>query len=792
MARFALYDDIREALRRVRRNLRTSLLAIGTLALGIGASTAVFTMAHAALLAPPPYRDPDRIVSLHAVRKDQQYIGISGADFLDFRKQAGLFEASALVDYGEFSWTGQSLPGFDGAEVLRGLIVTADYFRVLDRPMAAGRGFAPDEDHEGHDLVTVLSYGLWQRRFGGQPDIIGQTVTFNGRVRTVVGVAGRNFLPYQLYEVQAWIPIHNLGPRDSFQFDCVARLAAPKNQAQSRLNALAAHLAEAYPDSHRGYSIAIQPLLAELRSNAKPAMYALAGAVACLLLIAAANVAGLLLARATAQAREMAIRVALGAGRIRLYRMMIAESLILALSAGILGALVSAWLLSGAKALMPPTYQLGWMFTFDRRVFAIAFLVSTFAGLAAGLAPALQSFRLAAGGLRPSFGRSRLLRGIVTAEIALASLLLVATGLLGRSFAGLLHRPLGYATDHVLGMRVRLIGERYKETGQVAAYWSQLVERAGAIPGVAKAASVSDLPMGWQYSGGPCEARGTAGADVHLQCHYIMASPGYFATIGIAMLRGRAFSEADGPKSEPVVIVSDLLAETAWPGRDPIGQQVKLPWEDWRRVIGVVRRIRHGGPDDDYENSVYMPYRQENESTMFLVLRTHVPPEAVIPAVRATIAALDPNSPAFEIRSMEKAFDREISMPRLPVVLTSTFATLAALMAGLGLFGVIAYWVSQRTREIGIRAALGADSGELRGMVLRQGAKLAVAGLAAGLLAALAVARFLHSLLYGMSERDPLVYAGAILVAGITVLLACWLPAARASRIDPAAALREE
>ncbi len=796
MATLALLDDIREALRRIRRNPRTSLLAMGTLALGIGASTAVFTMAHTVLLAPPPYRQPDRIVSFDAHQKGRQYIGISGADFLDYRKERGLFEASALADYAEFTWTGQSLPGFDGSEVLRGLVVTADYFRVLDQPMAAGRGFAPDEDQPGRDQVVVISYSLWQRRFGGRPNIIGQTVTLNDTVRTVIGVAGRNFLPYESYEVLVWVPFPaSKGWRDSFEFSGMARLATTKNQAQQRLDAINLHFAEAYPASHRGYTITLEPLLADVHKEAQPALLALAGAVTCLLLIAAANVASLLLARATTQAREMAIRAALGAGRMRLYRMMLAESLTLALLASVLGALLAAWLLAGAKSIMPSSFQTDWMFVLDARFFVAAFLVSAFAGLVAGIAPAFESFRLAAGGLRPSFSRNRLLRGIVTAEIALTCVLLVGAGLLGKSFVGFLNRPLGYDTDHLLGMRVRLTGAPYKEDSQIAAYWSQLIERVAAIPGVAKAASVSDLPMGQQYSGGPCPVRAQTGNNGEpLHCHYIMASPGYFATVGIPVLAGRSFSDADGPESEPVAIVSDSLANAAWPGKDPIGQQVKLPWGDqrWRRVVGVVRRIRHGGPEDEFENGFYLPYRQTNENVMFLVLRTHGRPESVIPAVRSVLAALDPNAPAFEIRSMDKAFDRDIALPRLPVVLTVVFASLAALLAGLGLFGVIAYWVSQRTKELGIRAALGAESGELRTLVLLQGGQLALIGVALGLAASLAAARYLHSLLYGMSEHDPAVYVGAIALAGITVVLACWLPAARAARVDPAVALREE
>jgi len=790
----SLKDDVREALRRIRRNPRTSLLAVATLVLGIGAATAVFTMAHAVLIAPPPYRDPDRIVSLN-VRRQGRVAASDTANF-DYRRESGLFDAAALTDYAEFNWTGQSLPGFDGAEVLRGLIVSDAYFRILDQPMAAGRGFAPGEDQPGRNQVVVLSYGLWQRRFGGDPAILGQSLTLNGKPRTVIGVAGPRFLPYEFYNVEAWVPFTPDPQWRNFR-DCFARLVPGVTiaQAQQRLDAINARLAQASPPLNLGYSVRLDPLLKETREQARPAFQALAGAAACLLLIAAANVASLLLARATRRAREIAIRAALGASRFRLYRMAIAESLMLALLASAGGCLLGAWLLTAAKALMPRSMQFDWAFALDARIFLAAFLVSSLAGFVAGLAPAFETLRVAAGGLRPTFGRSRMLRAIVTAEIALAVLLSIGAGLLGKSFLALLHRPLGYNPDHVLGMRVRLIGDRYKSVDQRSAYWSELVARAASLPGVAKAASVSDLPMGEQYSGGGFEIAGRAPqpGEPRIRGHHLVASPGYFATLGIPLLYGRAFTEADGPHSEPVVIVNDLLAETYWPGRSALGEQIReYAGAPWRRIVGVVARVRHGGPEDNFENQLYVPYRQQNWNTMFLVLRTHIAPESLIPAVRASMKTLDPDVPAFLIRSMKTSFDNDVATPRLPMVLTVGFASLAALLASLGLFGVVGYWVSQRTRELGIRAALGARAGVLRGLVLRQGAALGLAGLALGLLASLAAMRVLRSLLYGMSERDLTVYAGVVLLALAATLLACWLPAAQAARTNPAAALRQE
>jgi predicted permease len=790
----SLQDDLREGVRRVRRKPRLTLLAAGTLALGVGAGTAVFTIAHAILLAPPPFDDPDRLVYLRG-RTPGWQMGVSAADLADYRAIPGLFDAAALAGYAEFTWTERSLPGFEGSEVLRGLVVTDEYFRVFARPMAAGRGFTEDDRRNGRDAV-VISHPLWLARFAGRPDVIGTTMTLNGGTYTVVGVAGPGFLTYERYDVQVWATFEPSSDRRSHQYDCYGRLGAGVSleQAQRRMDATSATLAAAFPESNKDYSVSVSALLEDLHEQARPAFLALAGAIACLLLIAVANVASLLLARATVEAREMAIRAALGAGRLRLARMMTAESLLLAAIACVAGALIGAWVIAGMRSLMPESLQLGWAFAVDYRMFVAAFLLSAVSGLAAGLAPALESFRLAAGGLRPSYHRHRLLRAIVTAEVALAVFLSIGAGLLARGFVDLLDRPLGYRTDHLLGMRVRLQGPRYSTVERKGDYWSQLVERAQSLPGVAAAACVSDLPMGWQYIGGSFEvdSQGTVSDDQRPSAHRLAASPGYFATVGIPVLSGRRFDDSDGPGSEPVAIVNDLLAERFWPGQNPIGRMIKSGGGSWRKVVGIVRRIRHGGPEDEHRNEIYLPYRQFNQETMFLVVRSALPSESIVPSIRSALHSIDPDVPAFEIRTLEQAFVRQIAGPRLLIVLTTGSAAVAAALAALGLFGVMAYWVSQRVKELGIRATLGARPGDLHVVVLLQGGRLMVVGLAAGVAGSLAAMRLLRSLLYGVSERDASVYAGAIALAIVMVIAACWLPARRAAGTDPAEALRED
>jgi predicted permease len=363
-------DDIREAARRVGRNPRTSILAVATLALGIGSAAGVFTVAHTVLLAPPPYRDSGRIVEIAGRQGDDRDAGVSPADLADFKRE-GLFEAATLTTYGEFSWTGQSLPGFDGSEVLRGLLVSADYFRVLDRPMAAGRGFARGEDERPRNQVAVLSYPLWQRRFAGRSDVIGRTITLNGSTVTVVGVAARDFLSFENYDVSVWMPLDGAKwPRNNRAYS-VARLApgVTVESADLRLKAVSARLAAAYPATNRNYAAAVEPMFERVHRQVRAPVMALGIAVLCLLAIAAMNVASLLLARATTQSREMAIRAALGAGRARLYRMVLAESTILGLAAGVGGAMIGAWMVEGLKSMVPESLQVGWMFTVDARIF---------------------------------------------------------------------------------------------------------------------------------------------------------------------------------------------------------------------------------------------------------------------------------------------------------------------------------------------------------------------------------------------------------------------------------------
>lgn len=791
----ALRDDTREALRRIGRDRRLTLLAVVTLALGIGAATAVFTVAHTILYAAPPFRDSDRIVSLDGrTPRSDSSAGASYGDLVHYAADRAV-TAAALVGYTEVTWTGQSVSGFDGAEVLRGLEVTPDYFRVFDHRMALGRGFAREEGMSGHDAV-VISHSLWQLRFGGRADIIGQTMTLDGKQHTIVGVAGASFLAYRSYDVLVWLPfVPSATDHADRGWACFARLApgVSLDEAQSRIDALTSRIAREmagpYRDYYKDYRVIVKPLLADAAKQARPALLALAGAVLCLLLVAAANVASLLLARATTSAREMSIRAALGAGRLRLFRLMLAEGVVLALLACAGGALIGVSILETARRLLPVSAQLKWAFAVDARVLAVAFFVSVFGGVAAGLAPASQTFRLAAGGLRPSLHRSRLLRAIVAGEIALAVLLSIGAGLLARSFVDLVNRPLGYETKSLLGMRVRLQGARYRTTEQKGAYWSQLLHRVGGLPGVARAASVSDLPMGWQYIGGGFEVQGATSGEE--PAHHVGASPGYFSTLGIPVLSGRGFTEADGPNGEPVAIVNDYLARRFWPGRSALEHQIRVG-RQWRRIVGVVRAVRHAGPQDDYQHEIYMPYRQYNQETMFLVVRSATPLEALVPAIRRALRSIDPEVPAFEIRTLDQAYSRETARPRLPVMMTAAFSVLALALAGLGLFGVVGYWVAQRARELAVRAALGAGPRELRWMVLRQAGWLMGVGMVAGLLLATATMRLLRGLMFGMSERDPAVYAGTIILVALVALSACWLPAARATRIDPAAALRRE
>jgi putative ABC transport system permease protein len=554
--------DFLHAGRRLRRNPRTSIFAIAVLAAGIGLAAAVFSVAYAFLLAPLPFADANRLVFV-ALLNARQVGGFGVVDARDWQAGAAAFESIALSTYEEYIWTGQSLSAFEGSEVLRGLSVSDNYFTTLRGPMALGRGFAPGE---GSPDVVVIGYGLWQRRFGGREDVLGRTVKLNGQDFRIVGVAGPDFRTYDVapfspmmysYEVQAWTPFPMTGgQRGNHMGYAVGRLKAGVTLAAARtqVEALQARLASQYRENE-GMTPQIIPLGETVARRVRPAVGLLLAAVLCLVLIAASNVAGLLLARAAGQGREMAIRIALGADRRRIFRMVFAEAGALALLSGLSGALVAWWALAGLNALVPASFRLGWAFDYRPLTLGAALIVSFASALLASLAPAIASVRAGFAGIAASASpaRSRLLQGIVMAEIALAVALTISAGLCTKAFAGLLHTGLGYRTDNLLAMRVRVQEQRYFELANRVNYWDELVSRVRGLPGVEIVSAASGLPMGHTYSGGtfwvqdqPLPQNGQ-----RPRANRRSAMPGYFAALGIPLLEGRDFTRGDDAGSEP-------------------------------------------------------------------------------------------------------------------------------------------------------------------------------------------------------------------------------------------------
>lgn len=799
----AFLQDLRESARRIRRNVRVTALAVATLAIGVGAASAVFTIFHAVLLAPLPFHDAGRLVLL-SMRDAQGRGGVGQADQQDWIRRTSAFESIARTAYDEYHWTGQSLPAFAGPEVIRGRAVSASYFAIMQGPMALGRGFLAEESSPAKSRVAVLSYGLWQRRFSGNPGVLGQALTLDGRAHTIVGVAGPGFRTFDSYDIQIWTPIAESpnSVRGNRAYYAVGRLkpGATMEAAKRQLDELSIQLAKEYPRENGGWTTQIIPLAEQFRRGARPALHALIAAVLCLLLIAGANVASLLLARASVQGREMAIRSALGATPARLYSMAFSEMLLLAGMGAAAGALVSLWTLAGLATLVPDASQLAWAFRPGLGFVTGTLGAAALVGLLAGAGPAMESVRAAStelaaspGSLQSTPRRSRLLHGVIIAEVALAALLSIAGGLLLKGFAGLVRTPLGYGTDKILAMRIRVAGERYRTLESRAAFWTDLLQRVRALPGVMRAEAVSTLPMGHAYQGNFFWVPGRPEPPSHDRptANVRAVTPGYFATLGIPLLQGRTFDESDSPGANSVVIVNDMLAAKFWPGKSALGEQIAWQGRSWT-VAGVVQRVRHSGPSDQHEYEIYAPFQQWMPNMMFLAVKSAGAPESLTAAIRAELRNLDSDIAPFEIRTMRESLSDELAGPRLPAVLIGAFAGVAASLATLGLFGVITYWVTRRTREIGVRTALGGSPAKIRAMVLRQGARLAATGLAIGIASAFVFTRFLSALLWGVSPYDHQVYLGVAAAAASVSMLACLLPAQRAARTDPSSALRHD
>jgi putative ABC transport system permease protein len=800
-----LFKDIRYGIRSLLKRPGFTAVVVGTLALGIGANSAMFTVVNAVLLRPLSYPDSERIVLLEGVNPAQGITqsNMSVPDFADWQNQNQVFEQLA-----GFVTGGALLTNGDETERVRGTSVTADFFPLFRTSAIKGRTLAVDDSSKGREPVVTLSYGLWQRRFGADQNVVGSKVILSGKSRTVVGVMPPGFdFPAQS---ELWVPFPiNPGdePRDNRYVSVVSRLkqGVTLSQAQAQMDTINQRLAQSYVDTNSGWGVRLIDLRERLVGGMRLSLLVLLGAVAFVLLIACANVANLLLARATVRQKEIALRTALGASRWRIVRQLLTESVMLSFVGGGIGILVGVWLTKLLIAVNPPNTPRFDEIKPDARMFAFTLALTVITGLIFGLAPALQASRvdlnerLKEGGRSGSSGasRNRLRSLMMVSEIALSFVLLAGAGLLIKSFMHLLDVSPGFNSDNVLTVRVSLPATKYPQGEPRVQLLRQSIERVKTLPGVQSAGAVLSLPLGGDtfnvWRGVIPEGR-PASPEENVNAQYLVATPDYFRAMQIPLVAGRTFTDQDTEQTSKVVIVNEKLARQLWPGQSPMGKRFTI-WRDEkfpREVVGVVGDTK-ASLDNDAGQQMYVPYAQDSTwSVMSLVIRAKGDPTTISGAVRNEIRALDKGIPVFNVKTMDDVLKTSVGPRRTPMLLLSAFAGVALLLAMIGIYGVTAYYVTQRTQEIGIRIALGAQIGDVLTLVLKSGMALASLGVIVGLVGALGLMRLMTSLLFGVNPTDAATLVTVSLSLLITALVACYLPARRATKVDPLVALRYE
>jgi putative ABC transport system permease protein len=810
-------QDIRYGFRMLWKSPGFTLVTVLALALGIGANTAIFSVVNTVLLRPLPYPTGARIVFMGEWSKQVPEMSVSYPNFLDWSAQQQTMEQVAAFRSANYVLTGVGEP-----ERLQGQQISAGFFDVLGVTPTLGRNFSPEEDKPGGNSVALISHGFWQRRLGGDPAVINKQLQLSNESYTVIGVLPQTF-EWQS-PVDVFVPIGlrsdqpNMAQRGNHPGIYVLGLLKPNisvAQARTEIKAIAERLAQQYPDSNAGQSAVLDSLQDRAVEDIRPALLVLLAAVGCVLLIACANVANLLLARGASRSKEIAIRTALGAGRRRIIRQLLTESLLLSLTGGALGLLFAMWGIDALLAALPEEVPrlLVADIGLNTPVLIFTLVVSIVTGLLFGLAPALQASKsnlnetLKDGGRTSAgVGRQRMRNVLVVAEVALSLLLLVSAGLLIKSFARLQQTELGFDPANVLILRVPLPEARYKENAQVENFWDDLLRRVRALPGVQSAGLTRGLPMnGGIESGVSVEGQEeTSNKDITVAVN-LYAEPGYFKTMNIPLLSGRFFNEQDTKNSQPVVLVDEMFVARFFPNADPLGKRLKIGGRDsrmpWYQIVGVFKHIKHYGPDEDARVEIYTPYKQIPQEffaganrSLWLAVKTPGggDPTSLAPAIRNEVLQIDKDQPISNVGTMEQIVASAVAPQKFATWLLAVFAATAMLLAAIGIYGVMAYSVTQRTHEIGIRMALGAGRRDVLRMVVVQGMKLAFIGVALGLAGAFVLTRLMSSLLYGVSATDPLTYGGvSVLLAGVA-LLACLIPARKATRVDPMIALRYE
>jgi putative ABC transport system permease protein len=803
-----LGQDLRYGLRMLVKNPGFTIVAVIALALGIGANSAIFSVVNTVLLRPLPYKDPGQLMM---VWEDAPEMGFprntpSPPNFLDWRAQNTVFQGMAAMAPRSFNLTGAGEPErFDGRRV------SASIFSLLGVEPQLGRTFLPEEDQPGRGQVVILSYGLWQRRFAAGPEIVGKSITLNGESFTVVGVMPRGFqLPSS--KDHLWVPLafdsKEAASRGDHYLEVIARLkpASSFEQARAEMETIARRLQQQHPEDNMRIGVTLVPLHEQVVGDIKPALLLLLGAVGFVLLIACANVANLLLARAAVRQKEIALRLALGASRSRLTRQFLAESLLLAGLGGGFGLILAWFGLVILKTLIPDTISQAQLISIDGRALLFTILVSLVTGLIFGLAPATQTSHLNLnvtlkdGGRDSSAGSrgSRMRNLLVVIEVAVSFVLLIGAGLLINSFIHLRNLDPGFRVDHLLAMKIQLPELKYPDQARRSSFYAELTRRVQTLPGVQSAAVASNPPLTYHGDSITIAIEHRVDPTPDQSWDVVITrviGPRYFETMGIPLVQGREFTEKDKEDSVWGVVISEMTARYFWPGENPLGKRLKpgtsSSTSHWREVIGVVKDVRQNDFVADPRLQIYLTYEQADWfAPNALVVRTNVDPASLGASVRRTVWEIDKDQPVSDIRSMDEIVSEAVARQRFSMLLLGIFAALALILAAIGIYGVMSYSIAQRTREIGIRMALGAQRSDVLKLAVGQGLRLVLIGVAIGLGAAFILTRVMASLLFGVSATDPTTFVAISLVLISVALLASYIPALRATKVDPMVALR--
>ncbi|MBA3256405.1 MAG: ABC transporter permease [Pyrinomonadaceae bacterium] len=811
----SLIKDIRYGVRSLLKHPGFTCIAVLTLALGIGANTAIFSVVNAVLLRMLPFREPDRLVM---VWEDASLAGFprntpAPANYADWKSQNQVFEEMAALDQRSFNLTGDGEP-----EKIEANGVTANFFGLLGIKPILGRVILPEEDKPEVNKVVMLSYSLWQQRYGGDRGVVGRELLLNGEKYTVVGVMPAGF-QFMESRIGLWVPIaftsETLTQRGSHYLIVVARTkpGVTLAQANADIHTIQQRIARDHPDQAGRLSAFVMPLREQLAGDVRRPLLVLLVAVGFVLMIACANIANLSLSRAASRRREIAVRAALGASRVHIVRQLLVESLLLATAGGVCGLVLASWSFAFLQRLIPDGLALSTKLTLDLPVLGFTLLLALLTAVVFGLVPAFQASKtdlneaLKQGGGRTGLnaGGNRLRSIMVVTEVALALVLLVGAGLLIQTFLKLRDQYSGLRPENVLTLRTVLPRSKYPEQPQRAAFYKQVLERVKSLPGVVSAGYATSIPLAWKggTSGFFPEGRTVERASAEglsYDANHRQVSADYLKTMGIPLLRGRSISDGDDERALPVAIINETMARQYWPGEDAIGKRFKLgdPEDDipWITIVGVAGDVRQMGVDEPVKAEMYIPYRQIKDQQWYaprdLVIRTAVDPLSIVAAARNEIHKVDPAQPISNIRTMDEVLGEETASRRLGMTVLTIFAALALLLATLGIYGVVAYFVVQHTQEIGVRVALGAQRRDILGLVLGKGMTLTLLGVGIGLGVAFALTRLMASLLYGVGTTDPLTYATIALLLTAVAFVACYLPARRATKVDPMVALTYE